>query len=114
MTPAHLPPTVTDGPNPTGKVFGGLPVMTFRGEDQRRTFRRAAAVVGTGSSLFALSQRDKLAVADATANGLKILNYALTPEYLKADFYTRGLKGGAPTRRDLAALGHDSGTMIDA
>lgn len=101
MTPAHLPPTITDGPDPATEVFGGLPVMTFSGEDQRRKFLRAAAVVGIGSSLVALSQRDKFALADATANDLEILNYGLTLEYLEADFYTRGLKGGALKGRDL-------------
>lgn len=86
---------------PTYKLFNGLPVMKFRQEDQRRKFLRAAVVVGIGSGLVAASQHDKLALAAATANDLEILNYALTLEYLEADFYTRGVKGGVLTGRDL-------------
>lgn len=77
------------------KLFDGMPVMKFRDENGRRNFLRAAAVVGVGSSLVAATRQDKLAFADATANDLEILNYALTLEYLEADFYTQGLKGGA-------------------
>jgi hypothetical protein len=86
---------------PHRELFDGLPVMEFRNEDQRRKFLRAAVVVGVGSSLVAFSSRDRLAVADATANDLEILNYALTLEYLEADFYTRGVEGGVLSGRDL-------------
>lgn len=79
----------------TFKLFDGLPVMKFQREDQRRRFLRAAVVVGIGSGLVAASQHDRLALADATANDLEILNYALTLEYLEADFYTQGVDGGA-------------------
>jgi len=100
MNSENLPstPLATD---PAAQVFGAKPVMTFGDEGQRRKFLRAAAVVGFGSTLVALSQRDKLALADASANDLEILNYALTLEYLEADFYTRGLKGGALKGRAL-------------
>lgn len=75
--------------------------MTFRDEDGRRKFLRAAVLVGVGSTLVAATQYDKVAAADATANDLEILNYALTLEYLEADFYTRGVKGGALSGRTL-------------
>ncbi len=83
------------------KLFDGLPVMTFRQEDQRRRFLRAAVVVGIGSGLVAASQHDRSALADASANDLEILNYALTLEYLEADFYRQGIKGGALEGRAL-------------
>lgn len=86
---------------PRFKLFDGLPVMTFRHEDQRRRFLRAAVVVGIGSGLVAASQHDRSALADATANDLEILNYALTLEYLEADFYRQGLEGGALEGRAL-------------
>ena len=95
------PPTLPHQSDPAAQVFGGQPVMTFGDEGQRRRFLRAAAVVGFGSSLVALSQRDKLALADASANDLEILNYALTLEYLEADFYRQGLEGGVLKGRDL-------------
>lgn len=107
MTHENDSPTAAEGAvttAPAPRVFDGLPVMTFRQEDQRRRFLRAAVVVGVGSGLVAASQHDRFALADASANDLEILNYALTLEYLEADFYTRGVKGGALTGRTLALI----------
>jgi rubrerythrin len=101
MNQENLPPTLPDGFDPASQVFGGQPVITFSDEGQRRKFLRAAAVVGFGSTLVALSQRDRLALADASADDLEILNYALTLEYLEADFYTQGLKAELLKGRDL-------------
>jgi len=95
MTSENENLATTEGGGTTAPLFDGLPVMKFKHEDQRRRFLRAAVVVGVGSGLVAATQHDKLALADASANDLEILNYALTLEYLEADFYTRGLKGGA-------------------
>ena len=40
----------------------------------------------------------------ATTNDLEILNYALTLEYLEADFYTKGVEGGELKGRTLELL----------
>ncbi len=96
-SPTTSAPSAADTP----LLFDGAPVMTFSDEHQRRRFLRAAVLVGVGSTLVAASRHDGLALADAKADDLEILNYALTLEYLEADFYTRGVKGGALTGRAL-------------
>ncbi len=82
-------------------VFDGQPVIRFRDESARRNFIKVAALVGAGSTLVAATRHDKKAFADASANDLEILNYALTLEYLEAEFYTQGLKGDILKGRDL-------------
>lgn len=94
--------TVTAGPHGTAPVvFDGKPVIQFRDEGSRRNFVKIAALVGAGSTLVAASRGDKLAFAHASTNDLEILNYALTLEYLEAEFYTRGIKGSILKGRDL-------------
>ncbi len=82
-------------------VFDGAPVLQFADEAGRRNFVKVAALVGVGSTLVAASRGDKKAFADASANDLEILNYALTLEYLEAEFYTRGVKSGILKGRTL-------------
>jgi rubrerythrin len=94
---------VTINPRAAGSppaVFDGQPVLQFRDEAARRNFIKVAALVGAGSTLVAATRHDKKAFADASANDLEILNYALTLEYLEAEFYDRGLKGGILKGRD--------------
>lgn len=82
-------------------AFGGHPVINFNDEAGRRNFIKVAALVGAGSTLVAATRRDPKSFADASANDLEILNYALTLEYLEADFYTKGVEGGALKGRTL-------------
>lgn len=91
--------TVPAGAAPV--VFDGKPVIRFQDESGRRNFVKVAALVGVGSTLVAASRGDKRAFADASASDLDILNYALTLEYLEAEFYTRGLKSGILKGRSL-------------
>ncbi len=92
---------------PTGEsaaerqLFGNRPVIQFKDEQQRRKFLRAAVVVGFGSTLVAATRQEKVALADASANDLEILNYALTLEYLESDFYRQGLEGDILSGRTL-------------
>jgi rubrerythrin len=73
-------------------LFGGRPVISFREESDRRRFLRGAVLVGVGSTLAATTLRDPLSGAQsASTTDLEILNYALTLEYLEADFYAQGL-----------------------
>jgi len=90
-------------PQRPGQVvaFDGHPVIRFADEGGRRRFIKMAALIGAGSSLVAATRHDPLSFADATTNDLEILNYALTLEYLEADFYTRGVEGGALSGRTL-------------
>ncbi|SDE28799.1 ferritin-like domain-containing protein [Auraticoccus monumenti] len=98
-------------------VFGGQPVINFRDENSRRRFLKTAAVIGAGSTLVAATLRDQMAFADASANDLEILNYALTLEYLEADFYKQGIDGGVLEGRDLELvepIGEHEQAHVDA
>jgi rubrerythrin len=75
------------------ELFAGKPVLQFREESSRRNFIRGAALVGVGATLVTYSSRDPRAFAQDSAGDLEILNYALTLEYLEAEFYRQGLAG---------------------
>ncbi len=88
---------------PAPVVFDGQPVIKFRDSSARRKFLMAAAVVGAGSSLAAATH-NPFAFADDKSDDLEILNYALTLEYLEADFYAQGVDGSALSGRTLALV----------
>lgn len=91
--------------------FGGRPVLRFAMESDRRHFLRYAGLVGVGAS-FAVGGLVDAGTAMAaepfatpsTAGDLGILNYALTLEYLEADFYTHGVAAGILKGRTLDLL----------
>ncbi len=84
------------------RMFGGRPVINFRDEGSRRTFIKGAALVGVGATFVAMTRHDPQAfAAGATTNDLEILNYALTLEYLEAEFYTKGLEASLLSGREL-------------
>jgi len=91
----------------TGSLFEGRPVITFGHETDRRNFLRWAGLVGVGAAFVAgggLGTGTAAAAAPSTVGDLGILNYALTLEYLEADFYGEGLKANLLHGRELALV----------
>lgn len=99
--------------NVDGELFGGEPVIRFEKEVDRRNFLKYAGIVGVGSTLaftgVACAPKKKNATGGAAsptpsaqeANAdVGILNYALTLEFLEADFYRQGLAGNILTGRE--------------
>lgn len=105
------------------ELFGGKGVIKFANPVDRRRFLRYAGMVGVGSSLALVgvacggdedsggavgggetdptSDPSPSESADPAASAdLGILNYALTLEYLEADFYKQGLAGTILTGRE--------------
>lgn len=82
-------------------LFGGQPAITFAQEVDRRRFLRGAAIIGVGSTLAVRTWRDPQAFAQASTSDIDILNFALTLEYLEADFYAQGLEAGLLSGREL-------------
>lgn len=90
-------------PKTAPALFDGKPVIQFRDHKARRRFLMTAAVVGAGSSLAAATH-NPFAFADDKTDDIEILNYALTLEYLEADFYAQGVDGSALSGRTLALV----------
>ena len=84
-------------------VFDGEPVIQFNNETDRRNFVKWAGIVGVGSTLVAGGLGRQWASAKEDSD-IGILNYALTLEYLEADFYARGLDENILSGRDKALV----------
>ncbi len=82
-------------------LFGGQAVLSFREEASRRTFFKGAALVGVGGTFLAATTMDRTAYGQDSASDLEILNYALTLEYLEAEFYVQGIDAGLVMNREL-------------
>ena len=85
-------------------LFNGQPVIHFDNETDRRNFLKYAGIVGVGGTLVAAGARTRFASAQAAKGDLEILNYALTLEFLEADFYKRGVDAGLLSGRELALV----------
>lgn len=95
------------------RVFGGKPVLQFSTNTDRRNFLKMAGLVGVGSAFVAggllaspgvasaATTRAGIAPAAGTEGDVEILNYALTLEFLEADFYEMGLAKGLLKDREL-------------
>lgn len=86
------------------EFFNGEAVMSFENDQDRRNFLKWAGIVGVGSSLAVAGFSGNSAEARAEDSDLEILNYALTLEYLEADFYNQGVDGGVLKGRELALV----------
>lgn len=98
------------GATESKELFDGQPVIEFADGTGRRNFLRWAGLVGVGATLavgsgFGAAAAAPKPVSDTgtqqDATDIDILNYALTLEYLEADFYTRGLERGLLNGRAL-------------
>lgn len=86
------------------EMFNGEAVLSFDNEQDRRNFLKWAGIVGVGSTLAVGGFSRNASSAQAEDSDLEILNYALTLEYLEADFYTQGIDGGTLSGRELALV----------
>ena len=88
----------------TNEIFNGEAVMSFENDSDRRNFLKWAGIVGVGSTLAVAGLGRESVSAQAEDSDLEILNYALTLEYLEADFYNRGVDSGVLSGRELALV----------
>lgn len=95
--------------------FDGKPVLEFEHQTDRRSFLRWAGLVGVGAGLavgggFVASSAASGSPmphnygGGSNASDVSILNYALTLEYLEADFYARVVRSGKLAGRELALV----------
>lgn len=91
--------------------FNGHPVIEFNSDRDRRNFIKWAGLLGVGGTLAILSRKGLAAAQDGDGD-IGILNYALTLEYLEADFFGRGLEADLLSGRDLELIetinGHET------
>lgn len=75
----------------SNEIFEGKPVMAFDNAADRRNFLKWAGIFGVGSTLVAAGVTRPFSASAQGGGDIDILNYALTLEYLEADFYKQGV-----------------------
>ncbi len=86
------------------QIFDGQPVMEIEDTNARRNFLKYAAIFGVGSTLAVAGLGDRRFASGQGGGDIDILNYALTLEYLEADFYQRGVEAGLLSGRERALI----------
>ncbi len=106
------------------ELFDGQPVLEFESDADRRGFLKYAALFGVGATLVACGNNKSGGGSPAASSSpstapsasptddtsafgqgdLGIANFALTLEYLEADFYAKGVAGGSGLLGDLLPL----------
>jgi rubrerythrin len=81
------------------QLFDGRPVIGFHLDRDRRNFIKWAGIIGCGGTLAVLT-RDRFASAQGDNGDIDILNYALSLEYLEADFYDQGIQADLLSGRE--------------
>ncbi len=87
------------------QIFDGQPVMEIEDGNARRNFLKYAAIFGVGSTLAVAGLGDRRIASSQGGGDLDILNYALTLEFLEADFYRQGVDAGILSGREAALVG---------
>jgi len=82
------------------ELFEGKPVLEFDNDYARRNFFKWAGIIGVGSTLAAAGATNRFSASAQGGGDLDILNYALTLEYLEAEFYKQGVAAGVVSGRE--------------